>query len=258
MNDEVKTEPVIDTLITEKKDTPIDFTTKPEGFPDDFWDTEKKAPNVDRLYKEFQNRDKIAKDLRVKLGKGEFEGKPPEDIKEYTLELDEKLKPLVPDDDPILQSARESAKAAGLPKEAFNKFITPIVAKLAELKAQSEALLTPEEIEAVRVEKVNQLGPTGQKIVEACASFIDQLKAGGTLNEEEAKAARAMVFDANSAKVMNKLRMMAGGSDQVPVEVPVDPGASRKDIEAKMAKAFLENKGDEYEKYSRMLASVNN
>jgi len=125
-----------DSLLNEAS-KPLDFATgKPEGFPDDFWDAEKNTPAVDKLYKEFQNRDKIAKDLRVKLSRGEFTGKAPEDINEYTVELSEELKPLIPDGDPLFAAARQAAKDAGLPKEAFGKFMQPIVAKLAELQAQ--------------------------------------------------------------------------------------------------------------------------
>lgn len=251
-------EPSPDTLITPAP-APLDFTAgKPEGFPDDFWDAEKKAPVIDKLFTDWQRKDKIAKDLRVKLGKGEFEGKPPEDIKEYTVELSDELKPLVPEDDRIYNAARQAAKDAGLPKEAFNKFMQPVIAELAKAKAEMETPPTAEEIEAGRMAEVEKLGPSGQKIVEAVGSFIEQLYKGGTLSEAEAKAAKNMVFDADSARVMNKLRVMAGGRDQVPVDAPIDDKASRMDVEKKMAEAMRTGNEADYLKFSSMLAKMNN
>lgn len=248
-----------DSLIIDKPaEAALDFSQgKPEGFPDDFWDAEKKTPAIDKLFKEFNTQKARADGLRVKLSKGEFDGKAPEDIKEYTLELDEKLKPLVPDDDPLIGAAREAAKANGMPKEMFNKFLTPIIAKLAEIKGEADAQMTPEAVEAERIAKVEQLGPSGGRIVEALGQFINKLHAGGTFSEAEAKAAKAMVFDADTARVMNKLRMMAGDSDQVPVDVPVGDQSSRSEIQQKMAAAMLSGNELEYTKYSNMLARAN-
>lgn len=247
--------PVTDTLLVEQPK--VDLSQgKPEGLPDEFWDAEKKAPIFDKLVTDWQRQSKIAKDLRVKLSKGEFEGKPPEDIKEYTLELDEKLKPLVPDNDPMFNAAREAAKEAGLPKEAFSKFMMPVISKLAELKAAQEQGPSEEEVAAARQAEIEKLGPTGGRIVEAVGSFIKELQANGTLSESEAAAAKRMVYDADTARVMNKLRMMSGVTRDIPVEVPIDNQASRADIEKKMAQALVANNEDEYNKYSQLLAKM--
>lgn len=237
----------------------LDFSAgKPEGFPDEFWDAEKNNPAIDKLYQNWAQEKKRAEGLRVKLSKGEFEGKAPVDIKEYQVELSDDLKAIVPDNDPLLEAARLSAKDAGLPKEAFAKFIAPMVAKIADLRAQSIAAEpTPEEREAERLEEVAKLGPNGHKVIEAVSGFINELQAGGTLNESEAKVAKEMVFNAESAKVFNKLRMMTGGKDQVPIDVPVDVRAARSDIEAKMSAAFMSGNEAEYNKYAAMLAKSN-
>lgn len=244
-----------DSLITDQP-AALDFANgRPETFPAEFWDEEKKAPALDRLFNSYTQEKRRAEGLRVKLSKGEFEGKAPEDIKEYTLELSDELKPLVPEGDPLMEAAKLSAKEAGLPKEAFAKFITPIVAKLAELKGNIQEP-TPEEIEADRLAKIEKLGPSGQRIVDNVGAFIKQMQASGTFSEAEAAAAKSMVFDADSARVMNKLRMMAGVKDEVPMDLPVDGSASRSDIETKMAKAMLDNNEEEYKKYSNLLARM--
>jgi hypothetical protein len=245
-----------DSLITPENEA-VDFATKPEGFPDDFWDAEKNSPNVDKLYKEFQNRDKIAKDLRVKLSKGEFTGKPPEDIAEYTVELAEELKPLVPDDDPLFNAARQAAKDAGLPKEAFAKFMTPVIEKLAEMKQQMEAPLSEEQLQEAKNAEIAKLGQSGHRIVSAVGKYIDTLQASGTFSAAEAKAAKDMATTAEAVRVLNKFRMMSGGQDQVPVDMPVDDRASKADIESKMAAAMLSQNEAEYNKYAAMLAKYN-
>lgn len=238
--------------------SPLDFTSgKPEGFSDEYWDAEKNAANVDKLYKDFQNRDKIAKDLRVKLSKGEYEGKPPENIADYLVEIPDALKESVPNDDPLLQSAREAAKAAGLPKEVFNKFMGPMIAKVAELQAQALDGFkeqTPEEISAARQVEIDKLGPTGNKIVGAVGSFIQQLEAGGTFSPSEAAAVKAALNNAEVVRAFNKLRTMSGGHDQVPIEMPIDERASLMDVQDKMAKAMLSGNEAEYLKYSSLLA----
>jgi len=244
-----------DSLLAEQP-APLDFSVgKPEGFPDDFWDMEGNKPNVDRLFKEFQNRDKIAKDLRVKIGRGEFTGKAPEDIKEYT--FDESLKDLVPEGDPLMEAARQSAKEAGLPKEAFSKFMTPILTKLAEFKAQAETPLSDDEIAEIRKAEISKLGPTGDRIVGAVGSFIAQMEANGTLSKDEAAAARAMANNAEAVRVLNKFRTMVGMADQVPVDMPVGDHSSVEEIKTKMAKAMMAGDEVEYNKYSLMLAKTN-
>jgi hypothetical protein len=254
---EVVAEPVAsESLITEQP-AGLDFSLgKPEGFPDDFWDAEKKAPSVDKLYNSYAMEKKRAEGLRVKLSKGEFEGKAPEDIKEYALELSDDLKPLVPEGDPMFEAARLAAKEAGLPKEAFSKFMTPMIAKLAELSAVANAPKSPEEQAAERSMEIAKLGPNGSRVVEAVGSFIEQLRVGGTLSDSEAKTAKEMAFNADAVKVLNKLRMMAGDSNQVPVDVPVDVAASRQDISTKMAQAMQAGNEAEYNKFASMLAKA--
>lgn len=246
-----------ESLITEQP-AGLDFSLgKPEGFPDDFWDAEKKAPSIDKLYNSYAMEKKRAEGLRIKLSKGEFEGKPPEDIKEYAVELSEELKPLVPDGDPMFEAARMGAKEAGMSKEQFGKFMPVVLSKLAELNAAANAPKSPEEQAAERSAEIAKLGPNGSRVVEAVGAFIAQMQAGGTFSESEAKVAKEMAFNADAVKVLNKLRMMAGGNDQVPVDVPVDVAASRSDISQQMAKAMMAGDEAGYNKFAAMLAKAN-
>jgi len=240
------------------KQSALDFSSgRPEGFPEEFWDATANAPVVDRLFNSYQQEKKRAEGLRVKLSKGEFEGKAPADISEYTFAMPEGApEGVIPNDDPLLLAAKEAAKNAGLPKETFAKFIGPVVAKLMEAKSLADTPPSEEEIAMARDAEIQKLGPSGAKIVDAVGSFISELESGGTFSSEEASAARAMVTSAAAARVMNKLRMMNGGRDQVPVDMPVDMRASKSDIEQKLGKAMLDNNEADYQKYSAMLAKI--
>lgn len=245
-----------DSLITKQPEA-LDFSDgRPEAFPEEFWDAEKNTPNIDKLYKSYDANTKRMEGLRAKLSKGEFEGKAPDDPKEYTLELTDELKAMVPDDDPIVDVLRKSAKEAGLPKEAFNKMLMPAIQELAKIKGEATKEPSPEDIEAEREAKIAELGPSGSKLVSAIGAFIDSKQATGFFSEAEAKAAKDMVYDANSAKVMNKLRLSMGDKDQVPIDIPLDAKASRMDIEQKMAAAMVSGNEADYLKYSNMLSQT--
>lgn len=234
---------------------------KPEGFPDDFWDAEKNTVKVDSLYDAFKNRDKIAKDLRVKLSRGEFEGKAPEDIKEYTLDLKEEIKGLIPEDDRLLARAREVAKEAGLPKEAFAKFMQPMIEEVIAMQQEATREPTPEELELAeeqaklaKEEEIAKLGAGGKVMVQAVNGLIATLSAEGFFSEQDVVDARRMVYDAGTLRVMNKLRTRLQPSG-VPINLPVTADSSKSDIEQKMVKAAFERNEAEYAKYAAMLAN---
>lgn len=235
---------------------PLDFSNGlPEGFPTEFWDEEKKAPNLDKLANSYMQEKKRADGLRVKLSKGEFEGKAPEDIAEYTLDLTDDLKAIVPDDDRLIAKAREAAKEAGLPKEAFAKFMTPLIQEVAALKAEMEAPPSEEQIQAAKQAELSKLGPNATVVVQAVNSFIDSMVSTGRFSQAEAQTARSMAITAEAVKVLNKFRTMANPSS-VPVDLPVADTSSKEEIGAKMAKAALAGNEVEYNKYAKLLHSA--
>ena len=89
------------------------------------------------------------------------------------------------------------------------------------------------------------------------STFIDELTSGGTLTASEAKALKDGTVTADGVRALNKLRMMSGGRDQVPIDVPVDEKASRMEIEKKLGEALVKNDEAEYTKYQSMLAKIN-
>jgi hypothetical protein len=252
-NDDIK--PAADSLLADAP-APLTFESgKPEGFPDDFWDADKNAPDVNKLFDTYQQTHKRMEGLRQKLSKGEFEGKAPADIKEYVLELSDDLKQYVPDDDRLIAKAREAAKEAGLPKEAFNKMMIPLIQEVVAMQQDAVKPPSPEEVSAAKEAEFAKLGANGKVVAQAVNGFINTMVAEGKLTKDEAVAAQNMVYNAETLKVMNKFRSMINPST-VPIGIPVTQDSSRSEIEANMAKAF--NKGDEaeYTKFKNMLMAL--
>jgi hypothetical protein len=242
-----------DSLLTAP--TGLDFSQgKPEEFPAEFWNEEGKAVNIDALYDAFKNRDKIAKDLREKIGRKQFDNAPPKDINEYTIELKEDLKDLLPADDPIIAKAKEVAKEAGLPKEAFAKFMTPMVEAVLAMR-QDVKPPSPEEIAEAKNAELAKIGPNGKQMAQAVNGWLASLEKQGVLTKETLAAAQSMVYNAETLKVMNTLRSMVAPSGP-PIALPISQDSSRAEIEAKMVEAAAKRDEATYNKYAAMLRSA--
>lgn len=247
----------VETLLTDEPK--LDFSEgRPEDFPEDFWDAENNAPNTAKLYDEYKRADKIAKDLRVKLGKGEFTGKAPQDVSEYVLENADDYKDILGDDDPVFDAAKQAALDAGMPVEAFNKFMAGVLPKIGELSQQqpSEEQMQAE-FEEYRKSELEKLGPSANAMVRANNDFIDEIVSMGLISPELKNAAKSMVTNADQLRVMNALRSVASRNrENVNIDVPVDAKASKADLERKLAKAASSRNVEEYNKISAQLAAL--
>lgn len=260
MTEEAQTETTeaVETLLTDEPS--LDTTNgRPDDFPEDFWDAEKNTPNVAKLYDEYKRADKIAKDLRVKLGKGEFTGKAPKDVAEYVLENAESYKDIVADDDPVFDAAKQAALEAGLPVDTFNKFMSGVLPKIAELsqdEQKTEEQLQAEFEEYRRVE-LEKLGPSANAMVKANNDFIEEVVSMGLISKELKDAAKSMVTNADQLRVMNALRSLAQRNrENVNIDVPIDAKASKADLERKLAKAASERNVEQYNKISAQLVAL--
>lgn len=201
----------------------FDFTgeEKPEGFPDEFWDAENKGVNAQALFEGLQKQEKIAKDLRSKMGKGEH--KPPEKAADYKLELSEELSALVPSDDPLVLKAQERAHAHGMSQEAFQGFISEIIGDMAEMQAEqldpnSEA--NEEARKAYVQEQIKEIGPNGAQVLRAVESWGGELLAEGRISEASLTAMKEEgMVSAPMVRFLNELRGSMGGSS-----IPIDMG----------------------------------
>lgn len=241
-----ETATVSESLLDAVQSSNIFANGKPEGFPDDFWDADKNAPVTEKLYEAYTHEKNRAEGLRKKLSKGEFEGGAPEDIKEYVVELDDNLKTIVPDGDPLFEAAREAAKQAGLPKDAFAKFVKPVIAKIAELAPKEP---TAEEVQAYKAAELEKLGPSGLKVAANVKAFIGELEAKGVLLADDVKAVQGMITNADQLRAFNRIRNAMTNTQDVPSQPQISgqSGPSKAELEAALVAAA--NARDE-EKYN--------
>ena len=219
----------------------FDFTSeeKPEGFPDDFWDNDNKKPNTQALYDGLQKQEKIAKDLRAKMGKGAH--KPPEKAEQYTFETSEKAKEFIPPDDPVVAAAKEVAHKHGLSQEQYAGFMADISDKLVDLvgeRGDTNSATNQESQEAYIKEQIKEIGPNGPQVLRALGSWTNELVADGTLTEHDAETLREEgLVSAAMVQAMNRLRSRMGG-ESIPTQAADDGLLPDAEIADKLAKAY--------------------
>lgn len=228
---------------------PIDFAKgKPEGFPDDAWDAEKKAPKADVLFTELQKAQKMAADLRAKMGKGDH--KAPKDPSGYQFKASEKAAKYIKADDPIVAAAAKAAHKYGLSAEKYSGFMTDMADAIADLTEASLAdatrELTPEEKKEIRDAEYAKIGGNAPQIVKAVESWGRELKAQGILSEDEVDAFKSMAVTGEQVRVLNKLRSIAGGGNIIPMDVGDDSLPSDREIADMLDKAAQKKDEAEY------------
>ena len=202
----------------------FDFTTgeRPEGFPEDYWNEEDGGVNAQKLFDDLKKQEKIAGDLRRKMGKGEH--KAPENAEDYKLELSEELSELIPSDDPLLVKAKERAHQYGMSQEDFQGFIGEIISDMSELAGESaDPEMTEQAQKDYIQEQIKLIGPNGAQVLRSVESWGNELLAKGALSEGALETLKTEGMNsANMVKLMNEMRVVMGGGD-VPV-TPIDDG----------------------------------
>ena len=195
---------------------------RPEWLPESVWDAEKKAPKVDALLTEYERANKIAKDLRAKLGKGEqIAPKSPEEYKDPVFEGDdEALSKMLNPDDGFIKGLKNVAHEAGMSQKQYETFMGKAVKMLSEQmkSAEPKAEMTAEEKEEYRRQVYEEIGPGAAQMVTAVAAHINTLKQQGQFSETELKEIKAMASTADGLKVLNKFRVLMGG-ESIPTNV---------------------------------------
>lgn len=205
-----------------------DSKAKPDGLPEDFWDSEKKALKTDILVEEYKKKDKIATDLRRILStKGS--GLPPEKIEEYKVEaVNKDLASYTSDTNPAIGSARKAAMAAGLSTEQFNKFINGYLGDLKDngLLQAPEPEKTPEqqaqESKEYRESEMKKLGVAGKAHFE---EFNDTIRVGlesGAFTEKDRDVYKDIMRSADHVRFMKKFITVYGGRPSTGLGVPTD------------------------------------
>lgn len=227
---------------------------KPEGFPDEYWDEENKRPNAQALFESLQKQEKIAKDLRAKMGKGAH--KPPEKPEQYQFEASEKAAEFIGEDDPVVAAAKEIAHKHGLSQEQYAGFMAEISDKMVDIAAElgdENSEHNQAQREAYIKDQIKAIGPNGPQVLRAVQSWANELKAEGTFNEDDVQTLMDEgLVSAKMVQMFNRLRSRMGGSD-VPMDT-IDDGLPPEDEIAEMVNnAYLSKDQAKIRKVEQLL-----
>ena len=203
----------------ETKETDREPGTRPEGLADHLWDEENSKFNDEALYTELQKQEKIAGDLRKKVGQ---KGDVPEKAEDYKLPVDESwgLSDEQIKEDPVVQKYIEAAHAAGMDQGTFGTMFKEIMGTLQEQSQNAEPVqLTEEQQEEHRKAEYAKIGPNAPAVIKAVTEFGRQLEAQGVFGERDTATMKAHAYDGDFVILMNKMREMIGGQSVVPMAV---------------------------------------
>lgn len=201
----------------------FDFTKgeKPEGFPDEYWDAEKNGVNAQALWDSVQKQEKIAKDLRAKMGKGEH--KPPEKADQYKFDPSEKAAEFIKDDDPLVAAAKEIAHKHGLSQDQYAGFMAEISDRMVDIanemgdpeNATEEQKAASEAERAAYIKKeIEAIGPNGPQVLRAVQSWGREMLADGTFSEADVQTLESQALvSADMVKLFNRIRSRMGGGE---------------------------------------------
>lgn len=188
---------------------------KPEGFPDDYWNAEAKAPDAQKLFEGLKKQEQRANDLRAKMGKGEH--KAPAKADEYKLDLPEELSSQINPEDTTLAEAQKLAHDAGLSQEAYQKFMGGMMEKFYDIAQQAQDPNSEEakaRDAAYIKEQIKEIGPNGPQVLRAVEGWGDQMLAEGVINETDLETLKSEgLTSAKMVTLFNRLRSRMGGAD---------------------------------------------
>lgn len=211
---------------------------KPESLDGKYWDEEKKVIKVDEMHRALTEAESRAKGLRDKLAKGV--NKAPADIKEYTIEPGEKGKSLIKDGDPLIDAGKNIAKECGMPKEMFAKFMGKMADFLGEMSSKKlePVQLSKEEMKAQLDVELSKVGENGLAITRAVNSWGKSLYESGQMSEKDYKIFQRFAQDGDDIRVLNKLRTIATGKSDIPMDAQIDGLPSDAEISEMVNKAY--------------------
>jgi len=193
----------------EPTSAPETASTRPDGLEDKFWDEEKGEVKFDLLHKNYR-------ELSKKFSQGDH--KAPETLEGYVTDLPKEVSDAIfaasdgdASADPLMRTAQETAKELGMSSDMFNKFMTPILAKIGEIDAEYSVDAQAE---------IAKLGPNGKEVLSHMIHQGEQLLAQGIFSDEEHQAYDMI---AGSAAGMRMLQKVAQHLDKGEVRIPTNP-----------------------------------
>jgi Phage T7 capsid assembly protein len=190
---------------------------KPEYLSDAFWDADKGEPRLEALAKSQKDFERLAREKRGEVGTK------PED---YTVsKLPEGFE--VPEGDPLMSAARESALKNGIPKPAYDAFMQDLIGVINE--AQKENAMTPEKEKAIMDEEKKLLGPNADAIMKRTWDWGKSLVKIGLWSEAEFNEIVGMGMNATGIKALSKLHAHYTKESIIPPKSSDTPGSVSKE-----------------------------
>lgn len=223
---------------------------KPKDLPDNFWDAENGAYKGDEIYKALTEKDQKHKTeldkaeekaagLRKLLSqKGILDADVVDAPEKYKIEIADDYKKFVAEDDYVIDSLRKVGHELGLGNKKVNTIINSIVKDLAEKNIFQEPVSEEDQKKAretQRAEKMKALGPSADAIISSVTDFGNELFRNGTFSEEENKVFRSFARDANSVRILQKLKGLVTGKDEIPVNSHIEGLPSKSELDAMVA-----------------------
>lgn len=240
-------------LLVDEDEQDLSFDNgKPADFPDEFWDSEKNAPNAKAIYEKYKEAEVRAKGLRDKLAKGD--NKAPKTPDEYGFSVPEDIQDKIKSDDPLISEALKSAHKYGINKEALNGFLTDMVRNVASI-SQEPVELSKEQIQEIRQKELSKIGENGVQVARAVAGWVKELQSVGTFDSEMVNAIQSSASNGHVVRALNALRAHYGAGQTVPMSNIDDGLPTDATIQDMLVKAYKSNDMAKIEKVEGLLAA---
>lgn len=206
-----------------KSETKEESPTRPDYWPEEYWDKESNEPKLKDFYDKYQKTEKMAEDFRKILSKKDKEGAKAEVPESYEFELvDENFTGNKAEIDIYGKAARE----AGLSNEQANILLSKF------WESQQERIA-----EDLKAEKA-KLGEGADDMIMGIKNFIDTRVKNRTFTTEEAEALSSEIRSAEAAKAFSKIITMTG-EQAIPTKVRMtSEGMSKSDISRQLTEAL--------------------
>lgn len=212
---------------------------RPEGFPDELWDSKTNDVNKTALIDAYNKESKKAKDLRDIIAKSSH--KAPESADKYTFEISDDIKEIVGADNPAFDVFKKAAFAHGLSPEQAKGVVNDYLKGLKEgnlFAAPAEAAPTAEQMEAEakswREAEKKKLGEEGQRTFEGLNNAFAAAYKNGSFTDGDKEAYMNAVYNADGVHFVEKLVSLArsgkfGLGDPIPTKHMLDEGVLTKE-----------------------------
>jgi hypothetical protein len=213
---------------------------KPNFLPDDYWDADAGAAKVEDIWNAFQKESERSKGLRQKLSQGSpGKGEVPDSPDGYEFTPSEALAELkiAPGDDGM-KLARTAAHKHGISKEAFNGFVNEFLQGVVSSGALPKEMTEEEQKEQFRQtyeEEVGKLGRDGEKIISGISEWGKKQIGDGVFSKEDFESFSRLVYDAGSARIVQKLISLTGTAQLPHAPALNSSGMSKEELDARIA-----------------------